>query len=85
MNVIKYLKNANAKFYGIDGCGYCADQKKEIGSENMKSLYIDCGNSKNKMCSKLDGFPTWEINGKFYPGYHTLSELNSKIPSKFKK
>ena len=83
MNVIQNLKKVKAKFYGIDGCGYCSDQKKEIGKDNIKSFYVDCGKTgNNKMCSKLDGFPTWEINGKLYPGYHSLSELKKIVSTK---
>ena len=45
--------------------------------------YYECAkdgeNSKTSMCKemKVPGYPTWEVNGKFYPGEMSLDELEA--------
>lgn len=73
------LKSSESKFYGVEGCKFCDMQKKELGNQ-YKNVYVDCDDSKNnKVCKKLDGFPTWEINGKLYPGFMKKEELRDKL------
>ena len=82
-NLIKTLVQQKSKFYSIDGCGYCDRQKKELGISGRSPLIVKCDDPKNKkMCTKMNGFPTWEIKGRLYPGFHTKKELNSILSKK---
>jgi uncharacterized membrane protein len=84
------LQALNAKMYGAYWCSHCFEQKERLGKEAMAKIpYIECSadgvNSQNAMCKerKLPGYPTWEINGKLYPGDQELDELE-EIVQKFK-
>jgi hypothetical protein len=52
--------------------------------------YIECSkdgfDEQNGLCKEknVPGYPTWEINGKFYPGEQALEELE-EIVQKAKK
>ena len=82
-NILHKLAQTNSRFYSIDGCSYCQKQKKELGVTNTSPLIINCDEKKNKqVCSRLDGFPTWEINGKLYPGFHTKENLKDILSKK---
>merc|ERR1711879_874589 len=89
MSVAQDLKRIGAKMYGAYWCGHCYNQKGTLGKEAMSLLaYVECDASgydnKNKLCEskKVEGYPTWEINGKFYSGEQSLDSLErySKIP-----
>jgi hypothetical protein len=85
------LTKAGAKLYTAYWCPHCHTQGQLFGKEAMNKLNrIECAedgqNSQIAMCketaakaSKLTGegfgFPTWEINGKFYPGTQKLTTL----------
>lgn len=71
------LKRAKAKFYGADWCGYCKKQMAE--HEGLKQFYKECGKGGCKTSSgeEINGFPTWEINGKAISGYKTLEQLDA--------
>lgn len=87
----RHLKQVGAKMYGAYWCPHCHDQKELFGKEALADVpYIECArdakNSQTAVCeavapkvaaaTKQDfGFPTWEINGKFYVGTQTLEEL----------
>ena len=76
--LVRKLKKANAKFYGADWCGYCKKQLAE--HEAMKQFYKECGKGEGCKTSSgeaINGFPTWEINGKAVSGYKTLAELDA--------
>jgi uncharacterized membrane protein len=84
------LQALNAKMYGAYWCSHCFEQKERLGREAMAKIpYIECSsdgvNSQNAMCKErgLPGYPTWEINGKLYPGDQELEELE-EIVQKFK-
>ncbi|HEY9809954.1 MAG TPA: hypothetical protein V6D13_11560 [Halomicronema sp.] len=78
----RHLKSQNAKMYAAYWCPYCHAQKDLFGKEAFTTInYIECDpkgrNAKPEMCrqANIKGFPTWEINGKFYPGMKSLKEL----------
>lgn len=87
----KHLKTVGAKMYGAYWCNHCFDQKKLFGVEALADMpYVECEpdgkNGQPEVCQarlkeaelqlkKQAGFPTWEINGKFYSGTQQLSEL----------
>ena len=78
----KHLKSTGAKFYGAYWCSYCNRQRGLFGAEATAALpYVECADdgykSASGTCRKngVDGYPTWEIGGKFYGGYKPLEEL----------
>lgn len=89
----EHLKAVGAKMYGAYWCPHCCEQKQLFGQTAMKQLnYVECGvgglNAQTEVCRQVApeiekqtgekfGFPTWEINGKFYGGRKTLTELAS--------
>jgi uncharacterized membrane protein len=80
------LQALNAKMYGAYWCSHCFEQKERLGREAMAKIpYIECSsdgvNSQNAMCKErgLPGYPTWEINGKLYPGDQELEELEEIV------
>ena len=82
----KQLSALDTSFYGAFWCGHCYDQKQELGQEAMAMIpYVECSrdgeNSQAKLCKEKDipGYPTWEINGKLYPGEQTLDELRDIV------
>ncbi|KAH6799308.1 dehydrogenase [Perilla frutescens var. frutescens] len=81
----KHLHSIGAKLYGAFWCSHCLDQKEFFGREAAKILdYVECfpdgvtkGTKMAQACldAKLEGFPTWEINGQVLSGEKQLSEL----------
>mmetsp|Transcript_73915 Transcript_73915/g.196744 ORF Transcript_73915/g.196744 Transcript_73915/m.196744 type:complete len:235 (-) Transcript_73915:112-816(-) len=80
----KHLQASGAKFYGAYWCRYCGVQRTLFGAEGTAALpYVECSpdgyQSAAAVCktkSEVDGYPTWEIGGKFYGGYKSLEELS---------
>ena len=77
-----HLTQAGAKMYGAYTCPHCQNQKQLFGKEAVQNLnYVECHpdgqNARPELCdaAKIEGFPTWEINGKLYQGEKTLQEL----------
>lgn len=82
------LKSLNAKMYGAYWCSHCFNQKQNLGLEAAHNFeYIECDkegfNSQFPMCKskKIPGYPTWEINGKLYPGEKSVEELETLLNS----
>lgn len=79
----QHLKNVGAKMYGAYWCPHCHDQKQLFGQQAAQIInYIECdpngANSQTSVCqanSNVTGYPTWEIQGKYYAGTQTLEEL----------
>ncbi|MEG4117492.1 vitamin K epoxide reductase family protein [Microcoleus sp. N9_B4] len=78
----RHLKRVGAKMYGSFTCDHCQMQKESFGKEAARIInYIECNpqgkNARRDLCeaAKIQGTPTWEINGKFYPGQKSLQEL----------
>ena len=79
----KHLKDIGATMYGAFWCSHCYGQKQVFGREATDQFvqYVECdkkgANSKRDFCKeqKVPGFPTWDINGKLYPGEKTLEDL----------
>eukprot|EP00898_Chlorokybus_atmophyticus_P006156 jgi/Chlat1/6541/Chrsp45S06008 len=81
----QHLRTVGAKFYGAFWCNHCHDQKEDFGQEAMKYVnYVECypngfrrGENMAKACldAKLEGFPTWIINGQVLSGEQQLSAL----------
>jgi uncharacterized membrane protein len=91
LGLARHLKQTGAKMYGAYWCPHCCEQKELFGKEAMKEFtYVECAEGGKdaqveackaiapeieKQTGKGFGFPTWEINGKFYAGRQTLEEL----------
>lgn len=80
----RHLRQIGAKEYGAYWCPHCHDQKMLFGKEAAKIIdYFECDprgqNSRADECkavgSNIQGFPTWEIQGKFYSGTQSLEKL----------
>ncbi len=94
IELAKHLKSIGAKMYGAYWCPHCHDQKELFGKEAAQIFnYVECApdgvNSQTALCQEVGpkiekqtgqplGFPTWEINGKYYSGTQTLTDLATK-------
>jgi glutaredoxin len=63
-------------------CPHCHEQKELFGKAATDQLtLVECAadgrNSQKALCDakKIEGFPTWEINGKLDSGVKSLAEL----------
>ncbi|KAL6959890.1 ribosome biosynthesis protein lto1 [Sarracenia purpurea var. burkii] len=80
-----HLHSIGAKMYGAFWCSHCLEQKQMFGHEAAKLLdYVECfpdGYKKGikiaQACAdaRIEGFPTWVINGQVLNGEQELSEL----------
>lgn len=91
IQLARHLKKIGAKMYSAYWCPHCYEQKKLFGIEALKDLpFVECApdgkDAQTAVCQDIAakvekqtgkpfGFPTWEINGKFYSGQETLQEL----------
>ena len=82
MALAKHLTATGAKKYGAFWCPHCYDQKQLFGKKAFAEInYLECDpqgeNPQREAClaAGIQSFPTWEIDGKFYPGTKTLAEL----------
>ena len=78
----KHLTSIGAKKYGAFWCPHCYEQKQLFGKEAFKKVnYVECAkegkNPQPQACTAagIQSFPTWEIDGKLYPGVQTPQEL----------
>jgi uncharacterized membrane protein/glutaredoxin len=78
----QHLKQIGAKMYTAYWCPHCYEQKQLFGQEAVKSLnLVECDpqgrNAQPKLCQEkgIQGFPTWEINGKLDSGVKPLEKL----------
>jgi glutaredoxin len=85
------LKKANAKVYTAYWCPHCHEQGELFGKEAFaivapvecakdgKNSQVDLCEATAKKVGEDFGFPTWEINGKFYPGVQPLDRLAEMV------
>jgi len=83
IELAKYLKDNGVVKYSAYWCPSCLNQSELFGKEAYKELnVVECAkdglNSQTQLCidKKIQGFPTWEINGKLILGVLTLKELS---------
>ena len=79
----KYLKDNGVVKYSAYWCPNCLNQSELFGKQAYKELNVvecanDAKNSQTQLCidKKIQGFPSWEINGKIILGVLTLRELS---------
>mmetsp|Transcript_21310 Transcript_21310/g.46535 ORF Transcript_21310/g.46535 Transcript_21310/m.46535 type:complete len:459 (+) Transcript_21310:268-1644(+) len=78
-----------ARMYGAHWCSHCYDQKQTLGKQVFGDKgfveYVECSSdgvrSQSKVCKakEIPGYPTWEIQGKLYPGEQELDELEDLV------
>ena len=78
----RHLKQIGAKEYVAWWCPHCHEQKQLFGKEAYSYInHIECDprgkNPRPDLCqtAKIQGFPTWEINGTLYPNVQSLENL----------
>ena len=83
IELAKYLKDNGVVKYSAYWCPNCLDQSELFGKEAYKELnVVECArdgkNSQTQLCidKKIEGFPSWEINGKIIIGVQTLKDLS---------
>jgi len=77
-----HLTRSGAKMYTAYWCPHCHEQKELFGKEATARLtIIECApdgrNSQEQLCrsKNIQGYPSWEINGKIDSGVKPLSKL----------
>ncbi|KAL3525216.1 hypothetical protein ACH5RR_013588 [Cinchona calisaya] len=85
VSLARHLRSIGAKVYGAFWCSHCLEQKEMFGREAADILdYVECfpdgyrkGTQMAKACTdvKIEGFPTWVINGEVSSGELDFSEL----------
>ena len=80
----KYLKDNGVVKYSAYWCPNCLNQGELFGKQAYKELnVVECArdgkNSQTQLCidKNIQGFPSWEINGKIIIGVQTLNELSN--------
>ncbi len=83
IKLAEHLRLNNFILYNAYWCPHCHDQKELFGKEAAsKLIIIECApdgeNSRAKLCKQkgINGFPSWEINGKIISGVKSLDKLS---------
>lgn len=83
LRIARKLKLLHTRMYGAYWCTHCFDQKQRFGKRGFDLIeYVECDPhgklSQSKLCrqKRIPGYPTWEINGKLYPGEISLEQLD---------
>ncbi|QPN62183.1 vitamin K epoxide reductase family protein [Synechococcus sp. CBW1004] len=78
----EHLSRTGARMYSAYWCPHCHDQKELFGKEAAAKLtVIECApdgrDSQAELCStkNIQGYPSWEINGKLDSGVKPLARL----------
>jgi len=78
----EHLSGSGAAMYTAYWCPHCHEQKELFGKQATAKLkVIECApdgrNSQKALCDskKIEGFPTWEIDGKLEVGVKPLAKL----------
>ena len=78
----EHLTATGAVMYSAYWCPHCHEQKEDFGAEAANKLtVIECAadgqNSQRALCESknIEGYPTWEINGKLDSGVKPLKTL----------
>lgn len=81
----EHLRRSGAVMYSAYWCPHCHEQKELFGREATSRLRIvecaaDGRNSEKALCDtkKIEGFPTWEIEGRLDSGVKPLEMLAAR-------
>jgi len=94
IKLAEHLTKEGAVMYNAYWCPHCHDQRELFGKEASSKLnIIECAedgkNNQSELCKAkgINGFPSWEINGRIESGVKSLAELaewsNYKGPKDF--
>lgn len=72
--IVKKLKERKFRLFTKTGCVWC-DKQKEIVGEDFP--FVESADIPDDLDVKA--YPTWEKNGKLYPGCKTLEELEEML------
>eukprot|EP00471_Norrisiella_sphaerica_P013040 CAMPEP_0184498370 /NCGR_PEP_ID=MMETSP0113_2-20130426/38773_1 /TAXON_ID=91329 /ORGANISM="Norrisiella sphaerica, Strain BC52" /LENGTH=184 /DNA_ID=CAMNT_0026885843 /DNA_START=147 /DNA_END=701 /DNA_ORIENTATION=+ len=82
--IAKRLSKLGTIMYGAYWCPHCNSQKSMFGKEAMRTIkYVECADDgknsefKSSACTKLTGYPTWEIDGAEFPGERSFEEFEA--------
>ncbi|GAA6621270.1 vitamin K epoxide reductase family protein [Scytonema sp. NUACC26] len=83
IQLARHLAKVGTKEYVAWWCPHCHEQKQLFGKEAYKEINaIECDpqgqkNPRPDLCQAagIQGFPTWQINGKLYPNVQPLEKL----------
>jgi uncharacterized membrane protein len=82
IQLARHLTKIGAKEYIAWWCPHCHEQKELFGKEAYQEIkHIECDpqgkDARPDLCKTagIQGFPTWEINGKLYPNVQALEKL----------
>lgn len=82
IQLARHLTKIGAQEYIAWWCPHCHEQKQLFGKEAYPEIKkIECDpqgkDSRPDLCKAagIQGFPTWEINGKLYPNVQSLDNL----------
>jgi len=82
MALAQHLTAIGAKAFTAYWCPACHQQKELFGEPAVQDLdIVECDpkgrNARVELCqaAPIEGFPTWEIKGKFYTGVQPLTDL----------
>jgi glutaredoxin len=91
LTVASQMEKLDTKLYGAYWCRFTQAQKERFGKEAFAKIhYIECSpdglNSASGICrdKRIEGYPTWEVNGKMYPGDQDLEELATIVTDNLK-
>ena len=77
-NLAQCLTEKSVTMYGSEWCSHCQNQKKTFESSFEYINFINCNSNKQEcMEADIQGYPTWKINNKNYPGEQSLERLAS--------
>lgn len=78
----EHLSSSGARVFTAWWCPHCHEQKELFGRQATAQLkVIECApdgvGAQVELCKsrRIEGFPTWEINGKLSSGVKTLNQL----------
>ncbi|MCW6037021.1 vitamin K epoxide reductase family protein [Spirulina subsalsa FACHB-351] len=83
MALAAHMNEIGVRGYGAWWCPNCHHQKLLFGKEAFETLdYLECDpagqNPQTAVCqaANVQGYPSWEINGRLYAGSQTLERLS---------
>jgi len=86
LKLAEQLSERGGRFFGAYWCSHCANQKETLGVEAMRLVpYLECDenglNSRRAECraAGIKGYPTWQLDGKLFPGERDLDELEAML------
>ncbi|BAU14293.1 hypothetical protein LEP3755_48400 [Leptolyngbya sp. NIES-3755] len=91
LQLARHLKQTGGTMYGAYWCPHCCEQKELFGKEAVAEFpYVECAEGgkdaqietcqrvlgeAEKQLGQKAGFPTWQINGRFFSGRQNLDQL----------